>query len=129
MEFLKSITGRIISGAVALAVVAGGITWWQMDASTRQTIETGTGRVLLWLGIVLAWPWASFAIIGRVARMESNMAAGLLVLAYTLLETLLLAWLFHWQFHGASGCSIVVLAALTAGVYNLLSCDWIAEKI
>jgi hypothetical protein len=129
MGFLKSITGRIITGLVALAVVAGGISWWQMDPSTRQTIATGTGRVLLWVGIVLAWPWASFAIIGWVARMESNLAAGVLVLAYTLLETVLLAWLFNWQLHGASGWAIVLLGALTAGVYNLLSCDWIAEKI
>ena len=36
MEFLKSTAGKIISGLVALAVVAGGISWWRMDEPTRQ---------------------------------------------------------------------------------------------
>ena len=37
---------------------------------------TGTGRILSWLGIVLVVPWATFAIIGRVAKFESNAAGG-----------------------------------------------------
>lgn len=129
MNFLKSITGRIVSGLVALAVIAAAISWWRMDEATHQMIWTGTGRILLWLGVMLAWPWASFALIARVAKTQSNTAGGLLVAVYSLLEVLLLAWLFHWHISGSAGWTFLVLGGLVCGVYNLLICDWIAEKL
>jgi hypothetical protein len=129
MNFLKTITGKIVSGLVALAVIAAAISWWRMDPATHQMIWTGTGRILLWLGVILAWPWASFAIVTRVARLDSNAAGGVLVAAYSLLELLLLAWLFHWQIAGAAAWTFLVLGGLICGVYNLLICDWIAEKL
>jgi hypothetical protein len=129
MEFLKSISGRIVTGLVALGVVAAAISWWQMDESTRQTLVAGTGRILAWFGVMLAWPWVSFAIIARVARMESNLAGGVLVGAYTLAEVILLAWLFHWHMPNATAWTFLVLGGLVSGVYNILVCDWIAEKV
>jgi len=129
MDFLKSITGKIVTGLVALGVIVAAISWWSMDQSTRQMILGGTGHILLWLGIVLAWPWASFAMIVRVAKLESNAAGGVLVAAYSLAETLLLAWLFHWQISGAAGWTFLILGGLVCGVYNLLICDLIAEKL
>ena len=129
MEFLKSITGRIVSGMVALAVIAAAISWWQMDPETRQMLLTGTGHILAWFGVVLFWPWASFAIIARVARMESNLAGGILVGIYTLAEILLLAWLFHWHIPTATAWTFLAFGGLISGVYNLLVCDWIAEKV
>jgi len=129
MEFLKSVTGKVVSGLVALGVVAAGISWWQMDPATRQTLVSGTGKILAWFGVMLAWPWASFAIIAWVAKKESNLAGGLLVAAYTIVETVLLAWLFHWHMPGATAWTFLLLGGLVAGVYNLLVCDWIAEKV
>jgi FtsH-binding integral membrane protein len=129
MEFLKSISGRIVTGLVALGVVAAAISWWQMDESTRQTLVAGTGRILAWFGVMLAWPWVSFAIIARVARRESNLAGGVLVGAYTLAEVVLLAWLFHWHMPNATAWTFLVLGGLVSGVYNILVCDWIAEKV
>ncbi len=129
MEFFQSIVGKIVTGAVALGVIVGGISWWWMDPSTRQTILTSTGHILIWFGIVLAFPWASFALIGWVARMDSNLAGGILVGAYTVAEAILLAGLFHWHMASAAGWAFLLLGALVAGVYNLLSCDWIAEKL
>jgi hypothetical protein len=129
MEFLKSITGKIVTGVVALGVIAGGISWWRMDETSRQAIVSGAGVILLWLGVVLAWPWASFAIVGRVSRLESNVAGAALVAVYTLLETALLAWLFHWHVAGSAAWTFIFLGVLVAGVYNLLICDWIAEKL
>ncbi len=129
MEFLKSITGRIVTGLVALAVVAAAISWWQMDESTRQMLVAGAGRILVWLGMVLIWPWASIAIIGWVSRMESNAAGGLLVGVYSLAEVILLAWLFNWHIFGPAAWTFLLLGGLVAGVYNLLVCDWLAEKV
>jgi hypothetical protein len=129
MEFFKSVTGKVVSGLVALGVIAAGISWWQMDPDTRQMLLTGTGRILAWFGIMLALPWASFAIIARVAKLDSNLAGGVLVGSYTLLETALLAWLFHFHLPGATAWTFLLLGGLVAAVYNLLICDWIAEKV
>jgi hypothetical protein len=129
MEFLKTITGKVVTGLVALGVIAAAISWWQMDPATRQTLLSGAGRIFSWLMIVLIFPWASFFLIGRVAKLQSNLAGGLLIAAYTILETILLAWLFHWHLPGATAWTFLVVGGLFAAVYNLLSCDFIAEKI
>jgi hypothetical protein len=129
VEFLKSISGRIVTGLVALSVVAAGISWWQMDVATRQTLVSGSGRILAWFGVTLAWPWVSFAIIARVAKQDSNLAGGILVAAYTIAEVVLLAWLFHWHMPNATAWTFLLLGGLVAGVYNILICDWIAEKV
>jgi FtsH-binding integral membrane protein len=128
MDFLKSVGGKVVTGAVILAVVAAGISWWQMDEATRQMLLTGTGRILGWLLVVLVVPWASFFVVGRVARLDSNGAGAALVLAYTAAEAVLLAWLFEWNIRGAASWVFFLAAALFAGVYNLFTCDWIAER-
>ncbi len=79
MDFLKSMTGKVVSGLVALGVIAAGISWWQMDPETRQMLVTGTGRIFSWLGIVLIVPWATFFVIGRVAKYDNNLAGAILV--------------------------------------------------
>lgn len=129
MEFLKTIGGKIITGLVALAVIAGAISWYEMDPGTRHQIVAGTGRILGWLGVVIVVPWATFFIIGSVARRESNLAGALLVLGYTLLEAVLLAWLFSWGVRGATAVTFFCAGVLIAGAYNLFACDWIAEKV
>ena len=129
MEFLKSIGGKIATGLVALAVIAGAVSWYEMDAGTRHEIVTGTGRILGWFALVIVAPWATFFLIGTIARLESNLAGAALVFGYTAVEALLLAWLFGWSIHGATATVCFVAAALLAAAYNLLACDWIAEKV
>ncbi|HVT89644.1 MAG TPA: hypothetical protein VHD56_12380 [Tepidisphaeraceae bacterium] len=129
MDFLKGMVGKVVTGLVALAVIAGGISWWQMDPATRQAIVSGSGKIASWLGIVTVLPWASFFVIGRVGKMESNLAGAMLVAGYTILEILLLAWLFDWHFAGASGWTMVGVGVLLSAAYNLFACDWIAEKM
>jgi hypothetical protein len=129
MDFLKTITGKVIAGFVALAVIAGGISWWQMDPSTREMLVSGTGKIIGWLLLVLVVPWATFFVIGRVGKMDSNLAGAVLVASYTLIETLVLAWLFNWSIPGATAWTFLTVGALFAGAYNLFACDWIAEKV
>jgi hypothetical protein len=129
MELLKSATGKVVSGAVALTVVAGGISWWRMDEATRQMLLAGTGKIVSWLGIVLVLPWVTFFVIGRIAKLDSNAAGAALVLAYTILEAALLGWLFGWSLPGPTAWTFFAVAALFAGAYNLFTCDWIAEKV
>ena len=128
MDFLKGVAGKVVTGLVALAVIATAISWWQMDDSTRATLLRGAGRVFAWLGIVLVAPWASFFLIGKVARLDSNAAGAALVGAMTAVEAAVLAWLFDWSVSGAATWVFFAAATLFAGVYNLFACDWIAEK-
>lgn len=129
MDFLKTVSGKIISGLVVLAVIAGGISWWQMEPQTRSMLLGGAGKIVAWVLIVTAVPWATFFLIARAARMDSNLAGGVLVLSYTLIEALLLAWLFDWTLGSTTAWGFFIAALLLAGVYNVLTCDWIAEKM
>src|SRR5262245_30187963 len=97
MEFLKSVTGKIVTGLVALAVVAGGISWWSADQSTRDMLISGSGKITGWFGIVLVLPWATFFLTRLAAQRDSNMAGAVLVMCYTIPELVLLAWLFNWH--------------------------------
>ena len=129
MDFLKTVTGKIVGGIVSLAVLTAGISWWRMDSQTKQMLLSGTGKIVSWFGIVLLVPWATFFIISWVAKMDKNAAGAVLVFIYTLIEALMLAWLFSWSFPGATAWSFFAVGTLVAGVYNLLVCDWIAEKV
>jgi hypothetical protein len=129
MDLLKTVTGKVVGGAIALAVVAGGISWWQMDETARQMLLGGAGRIVAWFAIVLTVPWVTFFVIGRVAKLESNFAGGVLVLSYTMIEVGILGWLFDWSIAGPTAWTFVAAGGLLAAVYNLFTCDWIAEKI
>jgi hypothetical protein len=129
MDFLKSVTGKVVTGLIGLAVVAASISWWRMDEATRDTVLTGTGRIAAWFGVVLFLPWVTFAVIGRVAKLDNNTAGALLVGAYTLLELVLLLWLFGWSLPGGTAWTFAAVGVLFAAAYNLFTCDWIAEKV
>jgi len=129
MDFLKTVGGKVVTGVVVLAVIVGAVSWWQMEPATRDAILSGTGKIAAWLGCVLLIPWASFFLIGRVARTESNGAGAALVGGMTVIEAAVLAWLFNWSVSGAMAWVFYAAAVLLAGVYNLLACDWIAEKV
>ena len=79
MDFLKSVTGKIVSGLVALAVIAAAISWWQMEPQTRHLLLAGSGKIASWFLAVLLLPWATFFVIGRVGKFESNFAGAALV--------------------------------------------------
>jgi hypothetical protein len=61
--------------------------------------------------------------------MESNAAEAAMVAIYTLPEAILLGWLFNWNIHGPTAWTFLVAGTLLAGVYNLLVCDWLAERL
>jgi hypothetical protein len=129
MEFLKTVTGKVVSGLVALGVIAAAISWWQMEPQTRQMLVSGTGKIVGWVLVILVLPWATFFVSTGVAKYDSNLAGILLVISYTVLEVLLLAWLFDWSIHGAAAWTFLIVGGLFAGAYNLFTCDWIAEKL
>jgi hypothetical protein len=129
VEFLKTVGGRIATGAAALAVVVAGISWWQMEPVTRESVIGNVVRGGSWVLVVLLLPWAMFWMIGAVARRDSNVAGAALVGAMTLGEAVWLGGMFGFGGYTAPGWTMFAAAVLAAGVYNLLACDWIAERV
>jgi FtsH-binding integral membrane protein len=129
MDLLKTTGAKVASGAVTLGVIAAGIAWWQADPATRQAVEDRTLELFAWFGVVLLLPFASFFVIGAVAKLDHNGAGAALVASYTALELGLMAWLFHAAIHSPVAWTLAVVGGLIAAVYNLLACDWIADKL
>ena len=128
MSVLKGILGKIITGMVALAVIAAGISWFQMSPGDRASVMHNTGRIGGWMGIVLILPWATFFASRYATKFDSNIAGGLLVAAYSIFEIWLLLWLFDFDIRGGISWIFVTLGMLVCIAYNLLICDWIAER-
>lgn len=128
-DFLKTLAGKIATAALSLAVVGAGLAWYETDPVTKHLILSDTGRLLGWLMLVLLVPAAGFALIGWVAKLQTNAAGATLVLVFTVAEAVVLAWLFGWSVHTASEWVLYTAAILFAGVYNLFVCDWIAERL
>lgn len=128
-EIAKKMVSFVLAGAVALGVMVGTVSWFQMSPEERQILWNAIGKVLLWVGVVGVVPWATFFLTTWVARRESNLAASGLVGGYTLIELGLLLWLFDFSVGGTIGVVLIFLGFLVALTYNVLSCDWIAEKM
>lgn len=128
MDFLKSITGKVVSAILALGVIVAAFSWWSMDPQSRDTLISGSVRIVVWVLGVLLLPWATFFISAWVARFGSNLAGITLVSGYTILEAVVLLWLFDWSLSGSAAWSFAVVGVLFAATYNVLVCDWIAEK-
>lgn len=129
MELLKKIASIVLGGAVALGVIVGAISWFQMPTDDRARVWHAVGRGFFWVGIVLVLPWATFFVTTWAAQHEKNSAGAILVAGYTLVGALVLAWLFDFSIHGTASVVLVILGILIALAYNLLVCDWIAEKL
>lgn len=128
MDFFKSIGGKIVSGLVAVAVIAAGIAAWRMDPAVRSAMLGGLGKALGWFALVAVVPWATFFLSTWVRKFDRNAAGAALVFGYTAAEGTMLAWLFDWGVSGATAWVFFAAAVLIALAYNLLACDWIADR-
>jgi hypothetical protein len=129
MDLLKTIGVRVATSLLVIGVIVIAIAWWRMDDATQTAILSSAGRISAWAGVVLALPWATFLLIGWVSRRaESNAAGAALVGGYTIAEAALLAWLLAWSIRGPAAWTAFAAAVLISGIYNLLICDWIAER-
>lgn len=130
MDLLKSTTSKVATGAITLAVVAGAITWWQTPVETRDAILAATGRIIGWLLLVVVAPFPFSPLLASVAKkFNTNAGPALLIIGVTLVEAVLLAWLLNFSISGAAGWIFYLLALAFAGAYNLLICDWLAERL
>ena len=129
MDFLKGIGGKVVGGVVILGVVVAGIAFYQAGPEGRAAFFDASGKIMGWLLIVVLAPWALFWLVVKVARRETNASAAALVAAITAAELLGLWWMFNFGIGGPITITFFVVGALLAAVYNLLVCDWIADKL
>lgn len=129
MDLLKTIGVRVVTAGLILGVIVAALAWWRMDDARQAAILSAAGRMLAWGAIVLAAPWAGWALVGWVARRDSNAAGAALVTGITLAEAALLAALVGFEsIGGVAAWTAFAAAVIVAGLYNLLICDWIADR-
>lgn len=108
-------------------MIAAAIAYYDLSPDERQAMWHGIGHVALWVGLVLVLPWATYFVTTATTRRESNAAGMLLVAGYTIIDATALILLA-----GVPAGTFLILATvfglLVALTYNLLTCDWIAER-
>jgi hypothetical protein len=127
--------GRIIGSLIVSALLGGGFLAWQAGPQGRSemlsAIGTGfsvVGKVLGWLLLVGVAPFATYFLSTWVAQFRRNSAGAALVVFYTAVEAGILAWLFNGGIQGAAPWVFYIAAVLIALLYNVLICDWVAER-
>jgi len=127
-EIGKYVGGKVITAILFFAVVAGGY-WCYTHPEQLRALGTLAKYVLIWLGLVLVLPWASFFMTGWVVRQDSNIAGGLLLFGLTLIDALVAFYLADWSVSGAVTWMVLLFGFLSAGVYNFIVCDWQAARL
>lgn len=126
--------GQYVGGKVVTAVLfvasAGAVIWFWRNPEQLQAIWAVIKYALVWLGVVLVLPWATFFVTTWVVAKDSNAAAALMLLGYLLVDVLFAVFLMG----GPGGRSsltwmVLVLGFLSAGVYNFKVCEFQAERL
>ncbi len=129
MDFLKGIGGKVVGGFVFLAVVVAAIAFWQAGPEGRAVFFDAGGKIVAWVLIVAVTPWVLVGVVVKVARADSNGAGIFLVATVSLLELLGLWWMFDFGVGGGVAIGFFIVGALLATAYNLLTCDFIADRL
>ncbi len=124
----KFVGGKVLTAILIVATGASLIWFWKHPEVLRALWEN-LKSVLAWLGFVIVLPWATFFVPAKVVKTESNGAAAAMLIGYLLVDALVAFWLAGWSIDGTLTWVVVLLGFLTAGVYNFLVCDFVAEKV
>ena len=63
-----------------------------------------------------------------MVKAESNLVSALALVGYLLVDVLLALWLAEWSVSGTLAWAVMVLGFLCAGVYNLVVCEFLADR-
>ena len=129
MDLLKKLATMLAGGLIGLGAIAGGIAWYQMTPDARSAVTSTVLRILAWLGVVVIAPFATWFVTSWIAKKESNALGAILVFTYTAIEAVALFWLLGWTVTGSTAWMFVALGLLISAAYNLLACDWIADRL
>ncbi|MCH7719567.1 MAG: hypothetical protein IH988_01070 [Planctomycetes bacterium] len=125
--------GKYVGGKVLTAVLvvgsAASMYWFYRHPEQLETIWDVLKSVLAWLGIVLVLPWAGFFLMPWVMKFDTNVASGLLLVGYLLIDFLVAMALSGWGVEGTLTWMVLILGFLAAGVYNFLVCEYQAHRL
>jgi len=121
--------GKLLAAVLGLGVVAVGIWFWRHPEQLRALWQI-VKYVTVWIGFVVVLPWALSFVPHWVLKKESNVAAGMMLGGYCLLDVVLALILMGGvSGHGTLTWMVVLVGFLAAAVYNFLVCDYQAERI
>ncbi len=124
----KFVGGKVLTAILIVATGASLIWFWKHPEVLRALWENLKG-VLAWLGFAIVLPWATFFVPAKVVKLESNRSAAAMLIGYLLADVLVAFWLSEWSVAGTLTWVVLLLGFLTAGVYNFLVCDFVAERV
>jgi hypothetical protein len=119
--------GKVLTGILVVSGAASVIWFWN-HPEQLSSIWAVMKSVLVWLGLVLVLPWATFFVTGWVVKKDSNLAGALLLIGLTLVDALFAFYLSDWSVSGALTWMVLLLGFLSAGVYNFLACEFQAAR-
>ena len=124
----KFVGGKVLTAILIVATGASLIWFWKHPEVLRALWENLKG-VLAWLGFAIVLPWATFFVPAKVVKLESNGLAVAMLIGYLSADVLVAFWLSEWSVSGTLTWVVLLLGFLTAGVYNFLVCDFVAERV
>ena len=122
----KYVGGKVLAAVLGVGSVLVVIWYWRLPPEARGALWSGVRDALVWGGFAAVLPWALFWIPARVARMSSNGASALLLLAYLVVDAAFGLYLWHGRLGGAWQTGLVVVGLLCAAVYNFVVCEYLA---
>ncbi|MCH7527434.1 MAG: hypothetical protein IID39_08360 [Planctomycetes bacterium] len=126
---LAKFVGAKLLTAILVVGTGASLIWFWKHPEHLQAIWATLKGVLIWLGVVIVLPWATFFVPAKIVKLESNVAAAIMLGGYASADVLVALWLGGWSFHGTLTWAVLLLGFLAAGVYNFLVCDYVAERI
>ncbi|MHC5108470.1 MAG: hypothetical protein ACYTHJ_01160 [Planctomycetota bacterium] len=125
--------GQYIGGKVITAILvvsgAGAVIYFYNHPDKLEDIWQIIKFGITWIGFVLILPWATFFVTPWVVARDSNLAAGLMLAGYLLVDALFAFYLMGGvSGHNSLEWAVVLLGFLSAAVYNFKACEYQAEK-
>lgn len=126
--------GQYLGGKVVTIVLGtgavGALIWFWRNPDDLQTIWHTIKYALVWLGFVALLPWATFFVTTWVVSKDSNLASGLMLAGYLVLDVVV-AFSLIGRFTGLGSLSLFVLLLgfLAAAVYNFKVCEYQASRL
>ena len=120
---------RVVTMILFFAGVASTIWFWRHPEDLK-TIWLTIKYVLVWLGVVLMLPWATFFVTSWVVAKDPNAVAALMLLGYLLIDAGLAFFLMgSLRGHNTLTWMVLLLGFLSAGVYNFKVCEFQADRL
>lgn len=124
----KYIGGKVLTAILVVACSVVIIWYYRLPLEDRAAIWNVVRGALVWIGLVVLLPWATFFLTLRVVRADANWAGAVLLAGYLLADIAFALYLTRGAWGSPWQGAIMILGFLCAAVYNFVACEFIADK-